>query len=109
VVEATLHPGKRNVLPHRFFYIDEDTFTIALNEAYDASGTLFRFCNILFETRPDIPGLIYGNSIQYNMQSGQYVTNQGIWNESPTNQPYDLSPIPMETLQPTAMAASQQY
>jgi len=109
VVEATLHPGRRNVLAHRFFYIDEDSFTIGLNEAYDANGNMARFSHILFENRPDIPAIIYGNSVQYNLLSGQYVTNQGPWNEPPMNQPYFLDPIPNEMLQPTSMAASQQY
>jgi hypothetical protein len=109
IVEATLHPGKRNVLPHRFFYVDEDTHTIALTHAFDANGNLARFTNILFEVRPDIPAVIFGNSFGYNIGSGQYVTEQGPWNEPPLNGLYELGPIPNEMLQPTAMAAQQQY
>lgn len=109
VVEATLHPGNRNTLPHRFFYVDEDTYSIAMNHAYDANGNLFKFSHILFEIRPDIPAVIYGNGIMFNIQTGQYVTDNGPWNEAPLNGPYILDPIPPENVQPTAMASQQSY
>jgi len=109
VVDATLHAGQRNVLPHRIFYVDEDTMSIALTDSYDAQGNIFHVGMNLVENRPDIPGTVLGPTAVYNIQSGHYVTVQGIWNESPTDQGYDLSPIPDDTYQPQAMAASQQY
>ncbi len=42
VVEATLKPGFRNVMPKRTFYFDEDTYGTGLAEDYDASGKLYR-------------------------------------------------------------------
>jgi len=109
VVEATLHPGKRNVLPHRFFYVDEDTYTIALFDAFDAQGNLAHIGKTFFENRPDIPGTIYGTGLIYNIQTGQYCTIVGLWNEAPTNQPYVMTPVPPGMIQPTAMAASEQF
>jgi hypothetical protein len=109
VVEATLHPGKRNVLPHRTFYIEEDTYNIALVDAYDAQGNLFHVGNCFFENRPDIPATIYGGEAVYNVQTEQYATSVVAWNESPTDQAYILTPVPPAMIQPTAMAASQQY
>jgi len=109
VVEATLHPGSRNVLPHRLFYVDEDTFIIALFDAYDAKGNLAHIGQTFFENRPDIPATIYGAGVIYNVQTGQYCVNVGLWNEAPMDQPYLLTPVPPEELQPTAMAASEQF
>ncbi len=109
VVEATLHPGKRNVLPHRFFYVDEDTWAVALNHAFDAQGNLFHVGVGCFENRPDIPGTISICSVIHNIQTGQYSTTEGIWNEAPLNQPLVLTASPMEVFQPTQMAASEQY
>jgi hypothetical protein len=109
VVEATLHPGQRNVLPHRLFYVDEDTYQIALNHAFDAQGNMFHVSVSCFENRPDIPATTQLCTVVYNIQTSQYATTWGVWNESPLNHPYILTPIPPAWFQPTAMAASQQY
>jgi len=42
VVEASLAPGKRHVVPKRRFYLDEDTWGAVLSEGWDAQGTLWR-------------------------------------------------------------------
>jgi hypothetical protein len=97
------------VLPHRFFYIDEDTYQIALGHAFDAQGNMFHVSISFFENRPDIPGTTQLCTIVFNIQSGQYATTWGVWNESPLTEPYILSEIPPDWFQPTAMAASQQY
>jgi hypothetical protein len=41
VVEAKLHPGARNVMARRRFYIDEDTWTIGANDTYDGNDNIF--------------------------------------------------------------------
>ena len=42
VVEATLAEGKRHVMPHRIFYLDEDTWGAVLADGWDAQGQLWR-------------------------------------------------------------------
>jgi hypothetical protein len=42
VVEGTLLPGKRNVVPKRRVYVDEDTWNILLSDQWDAQGKLWR-------------------------------------------------------------------
>lgn len=42
VVEATLAPGKRHVVPKRRYYLDEDTWAVVLHEGWDADGKLWR-------------------------------------------------------------------
>jgi hypothetical protein len=82
---------------------------IALSDAYDAKGNLAHIGQTFFENRPDIPATIYGAGVIYNVQTGQYCVNVGLWNEAPMDQPYLLTPVPPGELQPTAMAASEQF
>jgi hypothetical protein len=42
VVEATLKEGERNIYAKRRFYIDEDSWMIALSDHYDGRGQLWR-------------------------------------------------------------------
>ncbi|GAC1033143.1 DUF1329 domain-containing protein [Pseudomonas sp. No.21] len=42
-VVGTLKPGMRHIYAKRVFYIDEDTWQIALAEHYDSRGELWRF------------------------------------------------------------------
>jgi hypothetical protein len=43
VVEATLRPGAHHRYARRTFYVDEDTWQVALEEAYRGDGRLWRF------------------------------------------------------------------
>jgi hypothetical protein len=42
VVEATLKPGAKHLYARRVFYVDEDSWQIAVAESYDAQGRLWR-------------------------------------------------------------------
>jgi hypothetical protein len=42
VVEARLKPGQSHVYPRRVFYLDEDSWSVLLSEAYDSRGRLWR-------------------------------------------------------------------
>ena len=42
VVDADLKPGKHHIYPHRRFYVDEDSWSIAMVENYDRQGHLWR-------------------------------------------------------------------
>lgn len=83
VVEATLKEGKRHVVPKRRYYLDEDTWNIALSDGWDAKGDLWRGYFSLPLLAPDIPALL-GNVVNwggYNVQTGEYylsVATQGL-------------------------------
>lgn len=109
VVEATLHPGERNVLARRRFYVDEDSWTIALYEAYDAKGRIVRVGNCMFEVRPDIPATIFGSGVHYNVYAGEYVVEDGPWNVTPYDEPYLMTPIPDSRFNPQSLATNSQY
>lgn len=76
VIDATLAPGKRHVVAHRRYYLDEDTWQILLIDGWDAQGKLWRLTYTLTELAPDVPSLVgnmaWGN---YNLQTGGYYLN----------------------------------
>ncbi|MGL4318170.1 MAG: DUF1329 domain-containing protein [Pseudomonas sp.] len=65
VVEATLKPGFRHLLPKRKFYFDEDVSGAGTSDSYDAAGKLIRV-----DTMPTIPNYVFG----YGMVPDQTVT-----------------------------------
>ncbi len=109
VVEATLHPGERNVLARRKFYVDEDTWQIGLADCWDANNNIYHISMCYNFLRPEVPGLIYGTSSVTNMQTGDYCTPGNPWNEKahPTIRFYDS--LPESTFDPENMAAAAQY
>jgi hypothetical protein len=110
VVEATLHPGERNVLSKRRLYIDEDAWSAGCVDAWDANGDLFKV-NIAYNNcRPDLPGVVYGNNCVHNLQTDDYVSIAGLWNQGQSNIGYVYSEnYPDSQFDPSIMAATSQY
>ena len=111
VVEATVHPGERNVLAKRRFYIDEDTWAACLVDAWDASDTLYKVNVVYNNCRPDLPVVLYGNNAVHNLQTDDYATCNGPWNEATTATVRFMAYDEMDdsNFDPTNMAASSQY
>ncbi|UCV20989.1 DUF1329 domain-containing protein [Ferribacterium limneticum] len=76
VVEATLAPGKRHVVPKRRFYLDEDTWGAVIGEGWDAQGQLWRTNHstphILFEAQRN--EMAYP-LVVYNLLTGTFVSS----------------------------------
>ncbi len=108
-VEATLHPGQRNVLARRRYYVDEDNWHAVIGETYDGNDNMYKIPMMFLENRPDIPAVIYGNSVDYNVQTGKYVTILGPWNKAPFNQPIDFSELPENTFNPQTLGATAAF
>lgn len=81
-VEATVAPGKRHAVPKRRFYIDEDSWTIALADGYDAQGKLWRVSQVLPFTAPSIPAVVVKPVVIYNLQANTYSMVQGLNGET---------------------------
>ena len=109
VVEATLHPGSRNVLPKRVFYVDEDTWAATIADCWDANGNIYKLDMAFNHVRPDVPGTMPLNSITYNLQTGYYATISGPWGNAPYNKPTSYAPIPPSAFEPQVMAAAAAY
>jgi hypothetical protein len=106
VVEATLHPGERNVLARRRLYVDEDSWQVALIDAWDGNDNLFKTAYLYNTCQPGLPGVVFGNVANHNLQTSDYVTISGQWNKDPIKYVDDIS---ASVFDPSNMAASAQY
>ena len=73
VVEATLKPGNKHIYAKRRFYLDEDSWSVLLEDAYDSRGELWR---------ASVHGLIeyydaqvpwYNISLYHDLSNGAYM------------------------------------
>ena len=103
VVDATLAPGKRHVMPKRRYYIDEDSWQIILFDGWDADGELWHTNFTLTLLAPDLPAVL-GNVCWggYDLQSGAYSVNMTS-NELP-GQYKAVSTLPRSTFSPDELA-----
>lgn len=109
VIDAVLAPGERNVFARRRFYVDEDTWTVALVDEYDGVGNLARVLTVFNEVRPDIPCVLYAGTLTYDVPSNSYVFGLAPWNDPTYGSPLDTQNSPPETFNPQDMAAQAQY
>jgi hypothetical protein len=109
VVEATLHPGQRNVLARRTMYVDEDTWMLSLSDGYDASGNIYHANMVYNICLPNVPGTILLNVSVHNVQTGDYTTIIGPWGDAPYNKPWIFGPINPAIFEPQVMAAAAAY
>lgn len=81
VVEATLKPGARHIYGRRVFYVDEDTWSIALKDQYDGRGELWRVGqgHGIYHYDAMVP---WGSEVQNDLLSGRYLVT-GLDNEVP--------------------------
>lgn len=82
VVEAELRQGERHQLARRTFYVDEDSWSIALVEGYDNRGQLWKFQEAHLLTVPFIPTVSGIPEIIYDLQSNRYFVT-AMTNEDP--------------------------
>lgn len=109
IVDATVRAGKRNTLPHRIFYIDEDTWTIGVTDAHDANDTLVHVGFVYFICRPDLPGTYIANNSVHIFQTGDWTPMAGPYNERAHPSILFLDSLPDSLYDPNNMAASAQY
>ncbi len=111
VVEATLHPGKRNILPHRRFYVDEDTWTVLVTDEYDSNGNFWRSTQVHNCVRPDLPGTVMQQYCTLDFQGDSYITSFSPKFELPASQrTQDYVNIPPASMfNPQDMAARASF
>lgn len=72
VVEATLKPGLRHNFAKRIFYVDEDSWSIAAVDCYDARGQLWKVQEAHLITAPFVPTVTGVPELIYDLQSKRY-------------------------------------
>ena len=93
VVDATLAPGKRNVVPKRRFYIDEDTWQVGAEDEWDASGVYWRMVQTYPIIMADVPGTISVAFPIYDFKRGYW----GIGNAITGDMHPQYKPMAMHT------------
>jgi hypothetical protein len=83
VVEATLKEGARHVYGKRVFYIDEDSWLIAVTDKYDLAGELWRVSEQHSINCYDVP-MLYGTvETHSDLRAGRYLV-VGLRDAQPT-------------------------
>lgn len=67
VIDATLAPGKRHTVPHRIFYLDEDTWKAHLEDGWDGRGTLWRVIMGINVIMPEYPCVTNSGFATYDL------------------------------------------
>src|SRR3989344_1272296 len=70
VVEATLKPGFKHLYPRRTFYLDEDTWSIALVDIYDKNGKLWRNTMRFAAYYEAMPGMFSALDSYHDLEAG---------------------------------------
>ena len=74
VVEATLKDDSRHIYAKRTFYLDEDTWQIALTEKYDGKGELWRYTwSNVYQSFDPALGAFSRPQTSFDVDSGQFV------------------------------------
>lgn len=80
VIDATLAPGKRHVLPHRRFYLDEDTWIALLADGWDAKGQLWHVAYAVPMLVPELPAIVVYPYVVHDLLRGGYAAGS-LFNE----------------------------
>jgi len=80
VVEASLKKNERHIYQKRLFFIDEDSWGIALVDQYDHRGNLWRVSMALLKNFYELPGVLAGVNIFHDLQAQSFSAN-GLYSE----------------------------
>jgi hypothetical protein len=80
VVEAKLKPGQRHIYGRRTFYLDEDSWSVLVEDAYDTRGGLWRTSMHGLAQAYDAQVPFYRYGIYHDLNSGSYLVG-GLDNE----------------------------
>ena len=100
VVEARLRGGTRHIYPRRTFYLDEDSWQIAVVDQYDARGAIWRVSQAYIVNHYNVPVLWTTGFSIYDLQNGRYLV-KGLTNEYGAPR-FDL-PLSRSTFMPQAL------
>ncbi|MBL3556350.1 MULTISPECIES: DUF1329 domain-containing protein [Marinobacter] len=80
-VEATVRDGKRHAVPKRTYFLDEDTWLIALVDGYDSEGNLWRASMTTPFVVPEIPATLLKTTMVFNLQANSMSIIQAMQGE----------------------------
>jgi hypothetical protein len=97
VVQGTLKPGEKHIYSRRVFYIDEDSWQIAVAESYDRDGKLWRVNEAHALQLGEVPVLSSTLDVFHDLQQRRYLVNgldnaRNPWRFSAGSDPREFSP-----------------
>ncbi|HVP28553.1 MAG TPA: DUF1329 domain-containing protein [Myxococcota bacterium] len=97
VVQGTLKPGAKHVYSRRVFYVDEDSWQIAVAESYDLQGRLWRVDEAHAIDFYDVPALCSALEVFHDLEQQRYLVNgldneRHAWRFSEGSDPREFSP-----------------
>jgi hypothetical protein len=107
-IEATLHPGIRNVYAKRRFYVDEDSWFIMLGQCYDANGNMVKTNQFFNHAVPVLPGTIESIAVVWNLETGDYAM-AGIVDQPPQTGPELIEDQNESYFEPEQMSANASF
>ena len=75
VVKAKLKEGVRHIYKERVYYIDEDSWGIALVDQYDQYDQLWRVSTALTKNYYELPGVWAGVNVYHDLDAKRYSAN----------------------------------
>lgn len=72
IVEGSLQPGERHIYSKRRFYIDEDSWNIAIADQYDGRGDLWRVSMAYLKSYYDLPTVWTALDTFHDLQARRY-------------------------------------
>ncbi|MDP2228357.1 MAG: DUF1329 domain-containing protein [Moraxellaceae bacterium] len=76
VVEGTLEQGQRHIYSKRRFYIDEDSWSIAIADQYDGRGDLWRVSMAYLKNYYEVPTVWTALDVFHDLQARRYHVQQ---------------------------------
>ncbi len=103
-VQGNVKQGQRHIYAQRNFFVDEDSWMIALADHYDGRGTLWRVGegHLAFNYVQKLPG--YSIETLYDLLAGRYIA-LGMYTEEVSAPQYDAVPT-LNQFTPAALRAS---
>lgn len=80
-VQATVREGMRHAVPRRTYFLDEDTWLIALVDGYDSEGNLWRASMTTPFVVPTVPATMLKTSLVFNLQANTMSAIQALQGE----------------------------
>lgn len=72
VVEAKLRPGARHKIPHRVFYLDEDSYQILVVDHNDEDGQPWRYSEAHAINFYELPAVWTAAEVHHDLKAGRY-------------------------------------
>ncbi len=101
VVDGVLAAGQHHLVSHRRLYLDEDSWFAVYSDGWDADGRLWKFSHGTMPLMADLPAVVLGSQVTYDLQAGGYFIGF-TFNEEPAGfkptAPHDASVFTPEAL-----------